>query len=142
MSRDLIGAAVYLAIFSVITFSAGGWITGLIVYLRTSFSTAHQPGGVSAHLLRALDALKDATLAPLVAATALAVGVGFMQSGGLFSFEALKLDPQKVMPSLKKVFSLSSLMEVVKGFVKITLAGSVAWYAVKPLLGSLVNLTG
>ena len=46
-----------------------------------------------------------------------------MQTGGLFSFEALKLDPQKVMPSLKKVFNVGALMEVVKGFVKIGLAG-------------------
>ncbi len=73
---------------------------------------------------------------------AVAVALGFMQTGGLFSFEALKLDPQKLMPSLKKVFNVGALMEVVKGFVKITLAAAVAWLAVKPLLGTFVNLTG
>jgi flagellar biosynthesis protein FlhB len=142
MSRDLIGAGVYLAVFATISFGAATWVWRLVVYLHTVFSVAHKPGAMAAHAGWAFQALRDATLAPLVAAMAIAIGLGFMQTGGLFSFEALKMDPQKLMPSLKKVFNVGALMEVVKGFVKITLAAAVAWVAVKPLLGAMVNLTG
>ena len=78
-------------------------------------------------LKRGLYAFTDALVMPLAAAFAVAVGIGFMQSGGLFSFEALKFDPQKVMPDLKKLISVQSLVEMVKGFVKITLAAAVAY---------------
>jgi flagellar biosynthetic protein FlhB len=142
MSRDMIGAGIYLAIFATVSFTAGAWVTRLVVYMHTVFMVAHKPGTVAAHAGWAFQALRDATLAPLVAAMAMAIGLGFMQTGGLFSFEALKMDPQRLMPSLKKVFNVGALVEVVKGFVKITLAAAVAWLAVKPLLGAFVNLTG
>ena len=142
MSRDMIGAGIYLAVFATLSFTAGAWVTRLVAYMHTVFAVAHKPGAMGAHGGWAFQALFDATLAPLVAAMALAIGLGFMQTGGLFSFEALKLDPQRLMPSLKKVFNLSALMEVVKGFVKIGLAAAVAWVAIKPLLGAFVNLTG
>ena len=142
LSRDLIGAGIYLVMFATLSFTAGTWVTRLVLYMHTVFKVAHRPGAMAAHAAWAFEALREATLAPLVAAMAIALALGFMQTGGLFSFEALKLDPQKLMPSLKKVFNLNALMEVVKGFVKITLAAVVAWLAVKPLLGAFVNLTG
>jgi flagellar biosynthetic protein FlhB len=142
MSRDLVGAGIYLVIFATLSFTAGTWVTRLVVYFQQVFQVAHRPGGMAAHGGWALQALRDATLAPLVAAMVMAIALGFLQTGGLFSFEALKMDPQRLMPSLKKVFNVGALMEVVKGFVKITLAAAVAWLAVKPLLGAFVNLTG
>jgi flagellar biosynthetic protein FlhB len=142
MSRDVIGAGVYLAVFAAVSFSAGPWLNRLVLYMQTVFKVAHKQGLMAAHGAWALQALKDATLAPLVAAMAMAVGLGFMQTGGLFSFEALQPDPQRLMPSLKKVFNVGALMELVKGSVKIGLAAAVAWTAVKPLLGAFVNLTG
>ena len=65
-------------------------------------------------------------MAPLIAAMVAAIGIGFMQTGGLFALEALKFDPQKLMPDFKRVVSVQSLVEIVKGFVKITLAAAVA----------------
>ena len=111
--------------------------------MHTVFKVAHQPGAMAAHAgLGAARRCETPRWPRWWRRMAIAVALGFMQTGGLFSFEALKLDPQKLMPSLKKVFNVDALMEVVKGFVKITLAAAVAWLAVKPLLGAFVNLTG
>jgi flagellar biosynthetic protein FlhB len=141
-SKDMTAGGVFIAVFVTLSLSAGSWFTALISLFRRSFMTAHQGGSVTQHLAEGLSALAAVTVAPLVAGVVAAIALGFMQTGGLFAVEALKIDPQKLMPNFKKFVSMDMVIEVVKGFVKVALAAAVAWASIKPLLGALANLTG
>jgi flagellar biosynthetic protein FlhB len=141
-SKDMTAGGVFIAVFVALSLSAGSWIATLIAYFRTSMLTAHQPGPVTAHLARGLQTMTGVIAAPLLAAVVAAIALGFMQTGGLFAVEALKFDPQKLMPNFKKFVSMDMVIELVKGFVKVGLAAAVAWASIKPLLGALANLTG
>jgi flagellar biosynthesis protein FlhB len=142
MSRDAMGAAVYLAIFATVSMGAATTVTKLMGYMRISFETATGPFLVNRHLVRMLMAMADALKTPLLAAFVVALGIGFMQSGGLFSVKALKVDFKKVMPNFKKFVSMNALVELLKGVVKVALTAAVAWMAVRALVGSMVKLAG
>ena len=142
MSRDLTGGTVFVALFMVLSINAESWVAGLLAHMKKAMEMATVEVTVIPQLTRGLLALKAALVAPLVSAMIAAIGIGFMQTGGLFSIEALKIDPQKLMPDLKKVVSMQSLVEMVKGFVKIALAAAVAYAAVEPLMRSLTQLSG
>jgi flagellar biosynthesis protein FlhB len=142
MSRDMTAAAVFIALFMVLSLSAESWVGGLLAHMKTALEMATSEPTVVPQLKRGLAAMKDALMAPLISAVVAAIGLGFLQTGGLFAFEALKPDPQKLMPDLKRVVSTQSLVEMVKGFVKITLAGAVAYAAMEPLMRSLTQLSG
>ena len=74
---------VYLGIFASLSFQAAAWITGLILYMRTAFAGATSTSGsVQVHLVQALDALRAALIAPLVAAFALAIAGVSCRRGG------------------------------------------------------------
>jgi flagellar biosynthesis protein FlhB len=142
MSRDMTGGTVFIAIFMVLSLTAGGWLAGLLAHMTTTLDMSARETAVVPQLKRGLQALQDALLAPLVAAMVAAIGIGFMQTGGVFALEALKPDAQKLMPDFKRVVSINSLVEMAKGFVKITLAAAVAYAAIEPLMRSLTQLTG
>jgi flagellar biosynthesis protein FlhB len=142
MSRDMTAAGVFVALFMALSLTAGSWVGGLLAHMKTALEMATSEPTVVPQLKRGLAAMQGALLAPLIAAMAAAIALGFLQSGGLFSVEALKFDPQKLMPDFKKVVSMQSLVEMVKGFVKITLAGAVAYAAMEPLMRSLTQLSG
>ncbi len=142
MSRDLTGGVVFIAIFMVLSVSAEGWIGGLLAHMKTALEVAASEKTVVPQLTRGLMALRNALVAPLIAAVVAAIGIGFMQTGGVFALEALKFDTQKLMPDFKRVVSMQSLVEMVKGFVKIGLAAAVAYAAIEPLMRSLTQLSG
>jgi flagellar biosynthetic protein FlhB len=142
ISKDMMAGSVFIVIFTTISLTAGGWLTGFVGYFQTSFKLATRGGSVQPHLARALTTLVDVLVGPLMAGMATAIAIGFMQTGGLFSVEALKIDPQRMMPNFKKLVSLKTGMEVVKGFVKVSLAAAVAWVSIKPLTGAVAQLTG
>jgi flagellar biosynthesis protein FlhB len=142
VSKDMMAGAVFIVIFTTVSLTASSWLAGLIGYFQTSFKLATRGGSVVPHLARAMTTLVDVLIGPLMAGMVTAIAIGFMQTGGLFSVEALKIDPQRMMPNFKKLVSLNTAMEILKGFVKVTLAASVAWVSVKPLTGALSQLTG
>jgi flagellar biosynthesis protein FlhB len=142
MSRDAMGAAVYLAIFATVSMNGAEMLVKLMAYMRTSFEMATGPFMVNRELVRMLNALVDALKLPMATAFVVALGVGFMQSGGLFSVKALKVDLKKAMPNFKKFISMSVAVELLKGVIKVALTAAVAWVAVKGLVGSMVKLAG
>lgn len=139
-SRELTAGAVFIVIFSVISFGAASWFSHLLIYMRTAFAQANRGPGAAVGLVQGLSALQDAILKPLVAAMVAAIAIGFLQTGGVFSWEALKIDPQRLMPNFKKFVSANAAVEMLKGFVKVVVAGAIAWSAVEPLLGSMIQL--
>jgi flagellar biosynthetic protein FlhB len=142
MSRDLTAGTVFIALFGVLYLTADSWFAGLLAHMKTALEMAPRETSVIPQLKRALMALQNALMAPLIAAMVAAMAIGFLQTGGLFAFGAVKFDTQKLMPDFKRVASVQSLVEILKGFVKISLAGAVAYAAMEPLMRSLTQLSG
>jgi flagellar biosynthetic protein FlhB len=61
---------------------------------------------------------------------------GYLQFGMLFSPESLmpKLEKLNPIEGMKKIFSMRSVMELVKGVLKISIVGAVALYVLWPLM--------
>lgn len=141
-SRDLTAGTVYIVVFMSLAMTAETWFKDLLAYFRVSFVLVGHGEPPSATMFRGLTTMAGVLKAPLLGGMLAALAVGFLQTGGNFSTEALKIDPQRLMPNFKKLVSPKTLVEVLKGFVKVTLAAAAAWAAVKPILGALSNLTG
>ncbi len=63
----------------------------------------------------------------------------YIQNGLLFSFETItpKLEKISVIKGLKRMFSLKSIVEFLKGLFKITIVGTLVFLILSPLLGDL-----
>ena len=66
----------------------------------------------------------------------------YVQVGGLWSWELLKPDPAKVFSwqGLRRIFSLQSLMELLKSIGKILIVGGMAYYTIKEELPNIPPL--
>jgi len=82
---------------------------------------------------------------PIIIATLTAAFVsGFAQHAPVFSFESItpKLEKISVLKGLKRMFSMRSLTEFIKGLIKIVLVGVVAFFALWPLRTELDTISG
>lgn len=80
---------------------------------------------------------------PLMATFVAAVASGVLQKGFHASMEPIMPKLSKISPieGVKRLFSMRSLMEFLKGIIKITIAGLVGYWAVEPELGHMRQLT-
>jgi flagellar biosynthetic protein FlhB len=85
-----------------------------------------------------------AGVAPIVLAFLAAFGAGYLQFGLLWSAENLmpSLDKISPMAGFKRIFSLRSVTELIKGILKITIVATVVGYFVVPSIGDLHKLIG
>jgi flagellar biosynthetic protein FlhB len=81
---------------------------------------------------------------PVIATILAAFLSSFIQNGFIFTVEPImpKLEKISLLKGLKRMFSLRSLMEFLKGITKISIVGIVAYMAVKDELGMLDLLPG
>ena len=79
---------------------------------------------------------------PLFGAMLAAIIANLMQNGFLFSTEPVmpKLDRISPLSGIKRLFSIRSVMEFVKGLIKIIIVGAVAFVAVYPELVHIKQL--
>jgi flagellar biosynthetic protein FlhB len=85
-----------------------------------------------------------AALAPLMLAVlAMAVLANYIQVGSLFSVELIKPDFSKIdiFKGLKRLFSIQSLMEMLKSLLKLLIIGYVAYSTIAGELKGIVPLT-
>lgn len=63
----------------------------------------------------------------------------FLQHGFIITFETIKPKLEKISPikGLKRLFSMKTMVEFIKGIIKITLIGVIAFFAVYPELGNI-----
>ncbi|WP_374652655.1 flagellar biosynthesis protein FlhB [Dongia sp.] len=100
------------------------------------------------HLLnlawRTLGVILLAGIAPIALALLAAFGAGFLQFGLLWSAENMmpSLDKISPMAGFKRIFSLRSVAELVKGILKITIVATVVGYFIVPSVGDLHKLIG
>lgn len=81
---------------------------------------------------------------PLVLAVIAAVGAGYLQFGLIFSAEGImpKLDKISPLAGLKRMFSMRSLAEFVRGLLKIAVVALVAMFLILPEVAHLNKLIG
>lgn len=80
----------------------------------------------------------------LIAVAAASILSHWVQSGVLFSLETLRLDWSKVslFSGFKRIFSTSSLAELLKAFFKMLIVGWVAWSTIEKEWPRILLLTG
>ncbi|MEZ5831429.1 MAG: flagellar biosynthesis protein FlhB [Dongiaceae bacterium] len=91
-----------------------------------------------------LGVLLLAGAAPLVLAVIAAIGAGYLQFGLIFSAEGItpKLDKISPLAGLKRMFSMRSVAEFVRGLLKIAVVASVALFLIVPEVAHLHKLIG
>lgn len=131
-SSEVSTAFILILVFILLNFM-GQWILTRLenVYTATLSNSAAQ-GELSIHEVQWLFttlSLEAATVVTPVMAMALVAGLlgNFIQIGFLFSTEPLKMKLERINPirGFKRIFSLRSLVELIKSLIKITLIGSV-----------------
>jgi len=143
-STDLTGALLLLAMIALLYVIQDKFILDLQRYLINYYSNV---GSVDLTEKSLLLALNNSTLfllkliAPFLA-VAMFVGLAssIVQVGFLFSTEVLKPRASVLNPisGLQKMFSVRSLVELVKSVLKFIIIGGVTYYLIKVNLGSLM----
>jgi flagellar biosynthetic protein FlhB len=82
--------------------------------------------------------------APLVLALFAAFFAGYLQFGLLLSSESLMPSLEKISPlaGMKRIFSLRSFADFIKGLLKLAIVGGIAYAVVTPSVGDLHKLIG
>ena len=136
-SRELPSVAILLACLVYFWFGSAGLIKDIMSMMRKTFSSA----GTMTVNVDTIQATMVSMLYEgfiiLMPIMLVIIGVSLLsniaQTGFLFSSEALtpklsKIDPFK---GLKRMFSLQSVVELLKNILKMTIVGLVAWLTVK-----------
>ncbi|HPD82379.1 MAG TPA: flagellar biosynthesis protein FlhB [Alphaproteobacteria bacterium] len=81
---------------------------------------------------------------PLIILMVAAFLAPFLQIGPLFSTHVITPDLSKISPAqgFKRLFSMRSIMEFVKGILKITIIGAVGFILLKPFYSSVDHMVG
>ncbi len=102
------------------------------------------PGGFQFLVMQALlETLKILGLPLLLLMTAAFTGP-FIQVGPMFAPEVIKMDISKISPmkGFARIFSMKSIMEFVKGILKIAIVSIVGLIIIKPYFGQIEHLVG
>jgi flagellar biosynthetic protein FlhB len=120
----------------------------LLFTLRTYLEMSHElpmmPGGMKIVVMDALmDVLKILAL-PLMLFIAAAFLGPYLQIGPLFAPEILKMDISKIsiFKGFGRLFSMKSVMEFVKGILKIGIVSVVGYMILLPFYGGVEHMVG
>jgi flagellar biosynthetic protein FlhB len=117
-------------------------------HMTTYFERAHllpgAPGGIGMVLGASFWEIMTILLLPLIILLVAAFVGPFFQVGPLFAPEVIKPDVSKISPmqGFKRLFSLRSIMEFVKGILKIGIIGVVGVIILYPFYGGVEHLIG
>ncbi len=116
----------------------------LKTYIEMSYALPGVPGGFSTVLGRSFWDVLAILALPLLMLMAAAFLGPFLQVGPLFAPEVIKPDLSKISPmkGFKRLFSLRSLMEFVKGLLKLTVIAAVGMILLYPFYGRVDHLVG
>lgn len=142
-SRDLTGALVFMAGF----FTMAATFPMLLARFRGGFLGAFarvslpiSPEEIARATYDGLVAVLMLTLPALLAAAATAALADFLQVGAIFSLDPVmpKLEKLNPIEGFKRLFSKKQLIELLKGLVKLVLAGYVTYGVVRDELRLVV----
>jgi len=120
----------------------------LAVLLRTYFERAHDlpsvPGGMQFVVVEALKHILVILILPLLFLVAAAFLGPFIQIGPLFAPQIIQPELSKISPikGFGRLFSMRSLVEFVKGILKILIIGAVGTLILMPFFGSVDHMVG
>ncbi len=147
-SREM-SAALILIIMIVTLKALGSNLYGQItLYMKNAFSEYVKVTGqfdlnmVMKLFIEALIVLAKTVLPLLIVAALAAVIVGYAQVGYLFTFETLKVKGDRINPlsGFKRIFSVRSLVELLKSIIKIVIVVWVAYSYLKSKTNEVIAL--
>lgn len=147
-SQDFGGGVVFAAVVATLIGGGAALFGGLTAYLRAGLARAVAPSGrltaeaAGAALGQGVHELAARLALPLGAAFGAALAIGLMQTGGLFTFEALRVDLSRLRPSLERLASKRTLLELGKGLVKVAVAAAIAWSVLRSVIRALAAFPG
>ncbi len=148
MSREINNFVMLLAGALVLLAMGPAMMSDLAVLMRTYIEHAHDmpevPGGFQFVVIEALREVLKIIMLPLLFLIAAAFVGPFIQVGPLFAPEVIKMDVSKISPmkGFSRLFSLKSIMEFVKGLLKIAIVSAVGFLILKPFFGTIDHLVG
>lgn len=116
----------------------------LQTYIGMSYTMPETPGGMKLVVTGGLVEVFKIIALPLLFLVAAAFIGPFAQVGPLFAPEIITPDISKISPSKgwSRLFSMKSILEFVKGLLKIGIVGAVGVIIVKPYMGSIEHMVG
>lgn len=148
LSREMNNWVMLLAATILIASVAGGTMSELKDHLKLFIEHAHAypsaSEGLSVVLSEAFWDIIGIMTLPFIALMMAAFISPFLQVGALFAPEVIKPDISKisVMKGMQRLFSMRSIMEFVKGLLKLVLIGLVATMMVYPFMGGIEHVVG
>ncbi|MFN3827083.1 MAG: flagellar biosynthesis protein FlhB [Micavibrio sp.] len=127
---------------------SASFMSDLSSYMRGFIEHAHDlpevPGGFRDTLGASFWKVLQLLALPFLALMFMAFVGPFAQVGPLFTTEVLKPDISKISPikGFKRLFSLRSMVEFVKGILKLGIVGFVGYLILSPFFGRLEHLVG
>lgn len=119
-------------------------MTVLKTYIADTADLPAVPGGFVVVVAEAFKEIMRIVALPMVFLMAAAFFGPFAQIGPLFSTETITPDLSKLSPAkgFSRLFSLRSIMEFVKGILKITIISVVGMVILTPFFGGLEHMVG
>ncbi|MFJ8261521.1 flagellar biosynthesis protein FlhB [Rummeliibacillus sp. NPDC094406] len=131
-SQDVTSALVMLSVFLFLLIAATSMRDGVMSFFNQTFSKYMLVDSLSIELVvkvyKEVITKAAVVVLPIMAIAVIAAIVGnFLQFGLLFTTEPLKFDLKKLDPikGMKRIFSLRSVIELIKSILKISLIGAV-----------------
>lgn len=132
-SQDINTALVLIAVFAVLNFAGCSILKGIVSLMNFSLNdlmlmelTEHNIKSIFIEILKQTAII----LSPILAAAMIAgVIANYIQVGVLFTTEPIKFKLEKINPlsGLKRMFSIRSIVELLKSILKITVIGIVTF---------------
>ena len=148
ISREINNWVMLLAGTLVVLAMGPGMMSDLTVIMRTYIERAHDmpemPGGMQFAVIEALREVLKIIILPLLFLIVAAFVGPFVQVGPLFAPEVIKMDISKISPAkgFSRLFSMKSIMEFVKGILKLAIVSVVGFMIIKPFFGTIDHMVG
>lgn len=148
LSRELNTWLMLLAGTIIIGTMSGSFMTELTVYMRGFIEHAGDlpqvPGGFRETLGASFWKVLGLMALPLLALMFMAFIGPFIQVGPIFATEVIKPDISKISPikGWSRLFSMRSIVEFIKGLLKLGIIGFVGYLLLAPFFGKLEHLVG
>jgi flagellar biosynthesis protein FlhB len=144
-SREINHWFMMLAIVMSVTIFLPGALQRIMHAMTALLESPHaipvDRGGVQ-HLFTSLSITVGIAMAPIFALLLLAgIAASLLQVGPIFTSHPIRPDFSKISPSagLGRIFSIQSLVEFLKGLIKLGIVGGVVWHLMRPEFDRLEN---
>lgn len=148
LSRELNTWLMLLAATIIIGTMSRGFMSELTIFLRGFIEHAGDlpqvPGGFNETLGASFWKVLGLMALPLLALMFMAFVGPFIQTGPIYAPEVIKPDISKISPikGFSRLFSMRSLIEFIKGLLKLTIIGAVGYLLLAPYFDKLEHMVG